>query len=147
MQYLECPLCKAKVIKFNNPAPTVDVIIYDPTLGVVLIERKFEPLGFALPGGFIEVGETAESAAVREAKEETGLDIVLGKLFGVYSDPKRDARRHTISVVYLATTENPQVVQGGDDALTATWFALDSLPTLAFDHGEILQQFKQSLAN
>ena len=81
----------------RNPTPTVDIIIYAPGRGIVLVERKNPPLGWALPGGFVEYGESCEAAAVREAKEETGLDVVLTGLVGVYSDPARDPRGHTMA--------------------------------------------------
>ncbi len=119
--------------------PTVDAIIEVPA-GIILIKRKYEPAGWALPGGFVEYGETVEAAAVREAKEETGLAIELTELFGVYSDPRRDPRRHTIGVVFIATATG--VPSGGDDAADAQVFTASSLPApIAFDHGRILADY------
>ncbi len=103
-----CPQCGNAVLVRRNPAPTVDVVIYCPVRGVVLVQRKNPPPGWALPGGFIDYGESAETAAVREAKEETGLDVRLVGLLGVYSDPQRDPRGHTMSVVYVGRVVTPQ---------------------------------------
>ncbi|MDR2162072.1 MAG: NUDIX hydrolase [Desulfovibrio sp.] len=129
----------------GNPVPTVDVVIYHPDRGVVLVLRKNPPLGWALPGGFVDYGETVEAAAVREAAEETALRVRLTGLLGVYSNPARDSRLHTISTVFTAAAENPGEVRGGDDAREARFFALDGLPeVLAFDHGEILRDFART---
>jgi len=123
----------------RNPVPTVDAII-EVTGGIVLIRRRFPPSGWALPGGFVEYGETVEAAAVREAEEETGLKITLTDLFGVYSDPHRDPRGHTIAVVFTATAVGTPL--GGDDAAEAQIFTRVSLPTpLAFDHRLILEDY------
>lgn len=130
----------------RNPAPTVDVLIYHAGRGIVLVERRNPPPGWALPGGFVEYGETCEAAARREAKEETGLDVVLTGLVGVYSDPARDPRGHTMSVVYAAQALDPEKIEAGDDAAKAVFFALDALPPLAFDHGRIVQDFLAGLA-
>jgi 8-oxo-dGTP diphosphatase len=130
----------------RNPSPTVDVVIHDPGRGVVLVERKNPPHGWALPGGFVDYGETCETAAVREAAEETGLAVTLTGLLGVYSDPARDPRGHTMSVVYTAQAAEPDALAGGDDAKSARWFKLDELPPLAFDHGQIVQDFMSGLA-
>jgi len=125
----------------RNPSPTVDVIIHVAGRGIVLVERKNPPPGWALPGGFVDYGETCENAAVREAKEETGLDVVLTGLLGVYSDPARDPRGHTMSVVYTAQALDLDKLAAGDDAGKTALFALDALPPLAFDHGRIVQDF------
>jgi 8-oxo-dGTP diphosphatase len=127
------------VDKPRNPVPTVDAIIEVPT-GIVLIKRRFPPPGWALPGGFVEYGETVEAAAMREAHEETGLHVRLTELFGVYSDPRRDPRRHTIAIVFLGEATGTPL--GGDDAAEAAVFTADTLPApLAFDHGRILQDY------
>ena len=125
----------------KQPRLTVDVII-EMEGGVVLVERKFEPLGWAIPGGFVEWGETLETAAIREAKEETGLDVRLTALLHVYSDPARDPHRHTMTVVYIATADGEPV--GGDDAAEAHYFPLDALPSpIVFDHAAIIDDYRQ----
>ena len=125
--------------KYQNPVPTVDILIELPE-GIVLIERKNPPHGWALPGGFVDYGETVEQAAVREAKEETGLSVTLTRQFHVYSDPARDDRMHTLSVVFLATAEGKPVA--ADDAKAAAVFTKENLPAaLCFDHGQILEDY------
>ena len=146
MTVLTCPQCGSAVKAWENPAPTVDMIIYDLMRGVVLIERGQPPFGHALPGGFVEVGETVEQAAVREALEETGLEIELVGLLGVYSDPARDARRHTMSTVFVARASHPEALTAGDDAAAAAFWPLEALPELAFDHARILQHFREVLS-
>lgn len=134
-----CPHCGAPVEVWRNPVPTVDIII---RLGdsIVLIERRNPPYGWALPGGFVDYGESLEQAAVREAREETGLELVELKQFGAYSDPARDARRHTISVVFTARGRG--ILTAGDDAAAARLFPLDALPApLCFDHDRILADY------
>jgi ADP-ribose pyrophosphatase YjhB (NUDIX family) len=123
----------------TNPVPTVDVIIeYDH--GILLIKRKNPPEGWALPGGFVDYGESLESAAVRETKEETGLAIELLRQFHAYSDPERDPRHHTITVVFLARANGLPVA--GDDAKEVGIFRKDTLPELiAFDHRKILNDY------
>ncbi len=130
---------------FANPAPTADVIIYEPSRGIVLIERVNEPRGFALPGGFIDEGESAEDAAVREMREETGLQVSLTGLLGVYSRPDRDPRFHTLTVVFVGCADNPEHIRAGDDAAAADFYALDALPQLVFDHAHIIADFQQYL--
>lgn len=126
--------------------PTVDVVIYHPARGVVLIKRANDPLGYALPGGFVDYGESLETAAVREAKEETGLDVVLTSLVGVYSDPARDPRQHTVSAVFAATACDLEQLQAGDDAQEAHFYPLDRLPVpIVFDHALILADFEAGL--
>ncbi len=123
----------------RHPLPTVDVII-ELRRGIVLIQRKNEPFGWAIPGGFVEYGETVETAAVREAREETSLNITLKRILGVYSDPDRDPRFHTISVVFLAAAEG--LPAAADDALEAAVFTEETCPTdLAFDHHKILADY------
>jgi ADP-ribose pyrophosphatase YjhB (NUDIX family) len=129
---------------YRNPFPTVDIIIELGTgrtrRGVVLIERRNPPPGWALPGGFVDYGETLEAAAVREAREETGLDIELVGQLGAYSDPARDPRFHTISTVFLARASGEP--QGGDDARRAAVFdPRDRSLPLAFDHRQILDDY------
>ncbi|WP_031481970.1 NUDIX domain-containing protein [Maridesulfovibrio frigidus] len=136
-----CPHCGEDVVGYRNPVPTVDIIIYDPCKGVVLIERKNPPLGWALPGGFVDYGETLEHAAVREAKEETSLDVELTGLVGVYSLPTRDVRQHTISITYSAVARCTDGLKAGDDAGEAQFYQLDKLPELVFDHRDILNDF------
>ncbi len=116
----------------------------DRLKGIVLIERKNEPLGFALPGGFVEVGETVESAILREVKEETNLDCKIKKLFGVYSDPNRDPRFHVVSIVYVLDSFG--VPKAGDDAKSVFIFPLEEIPfeKLVFDHSKILIDFISS---
>lgn len=124
----------------RNPFPAVDLIIELPGDRLVLIRRKNEPHGMALPGGFVEWGETLETAAVREAKEETGLDVVLVRQMHSYSDPTRDPRFHTISIVFIARAEGEPV--GGDDAAEAFAVAKNSLPKgLCFDHDTVLSDY------
>lgn len=123
----------------RKPVPTVDIIIKCGD-GVVLIKRRNPPEGWALPGGFVDYGETLEQAAVREAKEETGLDVRLLRQFHTYSDPERDARQHTITTVYVAEAEG--IPLGGDDAREARVFGQDDLPEpIVFDHRKILEDF------
>lgn len=129
---------------YKNPKPTVDCIITLPDDRIVLIRRSNPPLGWALPGGFVEEGEPLHVAAAREAKEETGLDVELIEQFFTYSDPKRDPRQHTLSTVYLARAKGSP--RGGDDAAEAQAYPLDKLPEpLCFDHGTILEDYKRYL--
>ncbi|BAZ04832.1 NUDIX domain-containing protein [Calothrix sp. NIES-3974] len=132
-------------MSYQNPAPTVDIIVElidRPHRPIVLIERHFEPLGWAIPGGFVDYGESVETAACREAKEETGLTVDLVEQFLVYSDPRRDLRKHTISIVFLATASGEP--QAGDDAKGLGIFTLESLPqNLCFDHDRILRDYRK----
>ena len=123
----------------KTPFVTVDIIISYQG-GIVLIERKNEPHGWALPGGFVDIGESIEQAAVREAKEETSLDVLLTEQFYAYSDPKRDPRFHTVSMVFIGTGEGE--LKGADDARTARVFTQQNLPdTIAFDHRRIIDDY------
>ena len=137
-----CPHCGKPYSSYKNPTPTADVVIYSPGRGVVIIRRANEPVGFALPGGFIEEGECAETAAVREMREETGLDVELTGLLGVYSRPDRDPRQHTLTVAFAGIARNPEALRAGDDAAHAAFYPLDALPQpLVFDHAQILADF------
>jgi 8-oxo-dGTP diphosphatase len=128
------------VTEYRNPKPTVDAIIEMGGGTLVFIERANEPRGFALPGGFVDEGEWVADACVREAKEETGLDVELVELFHVYSDPKRDSRKHTISTVFIARASGTPV--GGDDAARAIVCTPDALPgPLVFDHATIVADY------
>jgi 8-oxo-dGTP diphosphatase len=123
----------------KNPLPTVDILI-EIEGGIVLIERKNFPHGWAIPGGFVDYGESMETAAVREAKEEISLDVALVEQLHTYSDPKRDARGHTISTVFIATAKGTP--KGADDAKKAAIFREDNLPSpIAFDHPQILKDY------
>ena len=126
-------------MSFKNPVPTVGIII-EQDGGIILIERKNPPYGGALPGGFVDYGESLESAACREALEETGLIVDLLGQFHAYSDPGRDSRQHTISTVFIArATGNPQA---GSDARKAGLFTKNTLPKkLVFDHALILKDY------
>lgn len=133
-----CPHCGKESERFRNPVPTVDVII-ETEGGIVLISRNNPPPGWALPGGFVEYGESLESAALRESFEETGLRVKLVEQLHTYSDPSRDPRMHTISTVFIATAHG--LPTAGDDAAEAAVFTRVNLPTLAFDHQEIIDDY------
>jgi len=128
----------------KKPFPTVDIVIEidreDGRSGIVLIERKNPPYGWALPGGFVDYGESLEEAAVREAKEETSLDIELLGQLHTYSDPDRDPRFHTITTVYMARAQGRPRAQ--DDAKNIGVFTIEDRPRpLAFDHEKILKDY------
>jgi len=128
--------------KYRNPAPTVDIII-EIDDKVVLISRKNPPYGWALPGGFVDYGETLENAAAGEAMEETGLKIRMLHQFHSYSDPSRDPRQHTITTVFTASSQGTPVA--ADDAKDAGLFSIDRLPdNIAFDHASILMDYKNN---
>lgn len=123
----------------RTPLLTVDCVVFDKTGRLLLIKRGNPPFKgqYALPGGFVDVGETVEAAALRELKEETGVDGEIVRLIGVYSDPDRDPRGHTVSVSFLVRSEMTEAISGDDAAeahFVADWRALD----LAFDHGRIV---------
>lgn len=126
----------------KKPAITVDGIILNENDEILLIKRKNEPFKdlWALPGGFVEYGEKVEDAVLREIKEETGLNVEIVKLFGVYSDPKRDPRGHTISVVFHCKIKGG-ILKGSDDAKEAKWIKFKDDLKLAFDHLKILKDF------
>jgi 8-oxo-dGTP diphosphatase len=129
----------------KTPLATVDVII-EAGGGIVLVKRRNPPLGWALPGGFIDPGESAAHAARREAKEETGMDVELTELLGVYSDPKRDPRGiFTVGTVFIGRAAGRPV--GGDDAAEARVFPADALPAdVAFDHPTIIADYRRARA-
>ncbi len=140
---LTCPVCGAEVLRYRNPFPTVDIII---RVGdrIVLIERRNPPAGWALPGGFVDYGESLEAAASREAREETGLELEDLQQFRAYSAPDRDPRQHNISMVF--TARGTGQLKAGDDAARAELFALTELPQpLCFDHGQILADYRAQL--
>ena len=135
---MQCPKCGGDLEEFRNPVPTVDAII-EVGEKIVLVQRRNPPHGWALPGGFVDYGETLEDAVRREAFEETGLRITLKGQFHTYSKPDRDPRLHTITTVFLASAEGCPV--GGDDALQAAVFGPEDLPALVFDHRDILDDY------
>ena len=137
---MKCPHC-SKEIEPRNPVPTVDIII-EMENKIVLIERKYPPHGWALPGGFVDYGESFEQAAVREALEETSIAVTDLRQFRTYSDPGRDARMHTASTVFIARGEG--VPKAADDAARAELFSREDLPELAFDHEKILADYFSS---
>jgi 8-oxo-dGTP diphosphatase len=135
-----CPECGTVVKEFRNPFPTVDIII-EQGEGVVLILRRNEPRQWAIPGGFCDYGESLEEAAVREAREETGLEVELIEQFHTYSDPRRDPRQHNITTVYIARAIGGSL-RAQDDAQDIGIFSeADLPPQLAFDHDEILKDY------
>src|SRR5512136_648217 len=111
---IRCPKCRNQIEIYRNPIPTVDIIIEIESKGIVLIKRKNPPHGWAIPGGFVDYGESLEEAAVREAKEETNLDVKLVRQLHTYSDPNRDPRHHSISTVYVAKAKG--LPKAEDDA-------------------------------
>lgn len=138
---MQCPHCKAEIESHRNPTPTVDIII---EIGeqIVLIERKNPPYGWALPGGFVDYGESYETAALREAEEETSLKVTGLRQFHTYSEPDRDPRGHTASTVFIGTSDGSP--RAGDDAARVELFSKDTLPPLAFDHARILADYFKS---
>ena len=129
----------------KTPFLTVDIIINLNNKGIVLIKRKNFPHGWALPGGFVDVGETVEHAAIREAKEETNLDIFNVKQFQVYSDPSRDPRMHTAACVFTAEAKGIPIA--GDDAGDHMIAHLDNVPTLVFDHNKIISDYTEAFTS
>jgi 8-oxo-dGTP diphosphatase len=121
-------------------ADTIIELVDRPERPIVLIERRNPPPGWAIPGGFVDVGESVEHAAIREAREEVSLEIALVALLGVYSDPRRDPRGHTATVVYVAQARGAP--RAADDAMNVGVFAPDAFPgQLAFDHAEVLRDY------
>lgn len=139
MKFMTCPECGI-TIPPKNPFPTVDIIIEIEGKGIVLIRRKNPPYGWAIPGGFVDYGESVEDAAVREALEETSLNVELLRQFHVYSSPDRDPRFHTIATVFIARAAGTPIA--ADDAKDAGIFTKESLPDeIAFDHRKILNDY------
>ena len=136
----KCPKCGEVFRRQRNPVPTVDIIIEIPDQGLILIQRANPPLGWALPGGYVDYGESLEDAARREAREETSLEVdLLGQLH-TYSDPRRDPRQHNISTVFVAQASGTP--RAADDARSLEIFRPEALPPLlAFDHGQILADY------
>ena len=144
-QTIRCPKCQTEIEIYRNPIPTVDIIIELERGGIVLIKRKNPPYGWAIPGGFVDYGESLEEAALREAKEETNLEVEDLRQFRAYSDPNRDPRHHTISMVYVAKSKGKP--EACDDALEIGIFTESPLPAeIAFDHRKILHDYFRSLS-
>ncbi len=139
---MKCPHCNVSLDEHRNPVPTVDIII-ELNGGVVLVKRKYEPKGWALPGGFVDYGESFEKAAIREAYEETGLNVLLTRQLHTYSDPNRDQRMHTASTVFIGTSSGKP--KAGDDAGEVKVFAKENIPAMAFDHNIILDDYFKSI--
>jgi ADP-ribose pyrophosphatase YjhB (NUDIX family) len=141
---VKCPQCGTAVAIYRNPLLTVDIIIRFANDQIILIERKNPPYGWALPGGFVDYGESLEQAAVREALEETGLELDDLRQFRAYSDPARDPRHHTVSVVFAARGRGQP--HAADDAKNIGLFSANRLPSnLAFDHAKILADYFSSI--
>lgn len=135
---MRCPHCQKPIQVYRNPVPTVDIII-EIGEAIVLIKRKNPPHGWALPGGFVDYGESYETAALREAEEETGLIVENLQQFRTYSNPDRDPRQHTASTIFIAQADRQPTA--GDDATEAELFTEENVPELAFDHGRIVADY------
>lgn len=134
--------------QYPHPAVCVDIILFSKKENtILLIERKHPPFQnlWALPGGFVDMDETLEQSALRELKEETGIILNALKQFSAYGDPGRDPRERTVSIVFCQILDSEQAAEAGDDAAKAKWFSMDTLPSLAFDHAKIVQDFFASI--
>lgn len=135
-----CPRCGSEIKLYRNPIPTVDIIIEVDGGKIILIHRKNYPVGWAIPGGFVDYGESLEEAAIREAREETSLQVTHLEQMRTYSRPDRDPRQHTISTVFIATGKG--IPEARDDATAIGLFTRDNLPEpLMFDHRQILSDY------
>lgn len=138
----KCPKCGNVLRCHRNPVPTVDLIIEIPDKGLILIQRGNPPLGWALPGGYVDYGESLEAAARREAREEASLEVELLGQLHTYSDPRRDPRQHNISTVFVAEAHGTP--RAADDARSLEIFHPEDLPQLlVFDHGQILADYRK----
>ncbi len=136
---MRCPNCSHELKLYRNPVPTVDIII-ETKGGILLIKRKNPPFGWAIPGGFVDYGESFETAAAREAKEECSVQLTALRQFHTYSEPGRDPRLHTATTVFIARAEGTP--QAADDAAEIGLFTRDTLPReIAFDHRQILEDY------
>src|SRR5262245_25594521 len=134
---LRCPHCDKRLDRYDQPRLTVDAVVMNDRGEVLLINRRNPPLGWALPGGFVDAGETLETAVARELIEETGLRARRVRQFHTYSDPARDPRHHTVTTVFRVEAEGEPAA--GDDAVAAAYFSPDALPEpVAFDHARII---------
>ena len=139
---LHCPHCGQTLDRYDQPRLTVDAIVGYERGRVLLVKRRHDPQGWALPGGFVDVGETLEKAVVRELAEETGLRALAVRQWHTYSDPARDPRHHTVSTVFLVDADGEPLA--ADDALDARYFPLSSLPEpMAFDHARIVRDVRR----
>lgn len=137
---IQCPKCQTEIEVKRNPLTAVDIIIEIDSKGIILIKRRNPPSGWAIPGGFVEYGESLEDAAVREAKEETSLNVELIEQFHTYSDPRRDPRFHCISTSYIGKAKG--IPEAKDDAAEIGIFNQTNLPDeIAFDHRIILRDY------
>jgi len=132
---------------YKNPKPTVDIAATDGKR-VILVKRGRNPFkgGWVFPGGFVDYGETVENAVIREFKEETGLEADIIDFIGIYSEPDRDPRGHTVSVVFELKIIGGKML-AGDDAAEVMLFPLNELPDMAFDHAKIIAEFKASITH
>jgi 8-oxo-dGTP diphosphatase len=134
---LRCPHCGQSLDRYDQPRLTVDAAVFNDRGAVLLIKRRNPPMGWALPGGFVDAGETLEAAVTRELTEETGLRARTVQQFHTYSDPARDPRHHTVSTVFRVNATGE--VNASDDALEAAYFSPDALPDpVVFDHARII---------